>query len=344
MLSPSSPHRMLRSSRSGLPRLLFLTVSLALSACDGADSPLAPANDPLTSASEPSPSDAAASGEGLAALATGQRILFMSYRFSDQPDLYKIDPSGGNLVHLAASAENESSAAWSYDNKRIALVRRRVDGTISRDDIYLINADGSNGHWARGAPSPWPIQSPSWSPDGSRLVLRVWIGDVAYLGWMEVATGQVAIFNPQSGGTPGGQPAYSATGQKIVYVGKGDKTIEQINADGSGHKTRYTSATSVDHPAFSPDGKKIAFNRYASTTGNNTEIFVKNLVTGVTTRLTKSAGGDEHPSWSPDGTRIAFMSARSGKSQIWTMNAATGGSLQRITNTNTHETNPTWSH
>ena len=58
----------------------------------------------------------------------------------------------------------------------------------------------------------------------------------------------------------------------------------------------------------------------------NIDIFVQNLAGGATKRLTTHAGYDRQPTWSPDGSKIAFMSSRSGKGQIWTMNAATGGS------------------
>jgi Tol biopolymer transport system component len=66
-------------------------------------------------------------------------------------------------------------------------------------------------------------------------------------------------------------------------------------------------------------------------------------VTGVTTRLTNSAGTDFEPTWSPDGSKIAFTSRRSGQYQVWVMSAA-GGSPVRITHTSTIESEPFWSH
>ena len=76
----------------------------------------------------------------------------------------------------------------------------------------------------------------------------------------------------------------------------------------------------------------------------NLDIFVYNRSTGATKRLTTHADYDGDPTWSPDGSKIAFMSSRSGKAQIWTMNAATGLSQTRITHTTTEEKHPMWSH
>jgi Tol biopolymer transport system component len=139
-----------------------------------------------------------------------------------------------------------------------------------------------------------------------------------------------------------GDRAVDATGQRIVYVASFGKSIDQINADGTGHKVLVAPGNYVRVPVFSPDGKRIAFDRVTGT-GYNQEIFVKNLVDGTTKRLTYASGIDTHPTWSPDGTRIAFTSQRSGQYQIWTMTAS-GGSQTRLTHTSVAEIAPAWTH
>ncbi len=322
------------------PWLPAMTAALVLAACESGGDTLAPASD-LEEESTAAPSNIVHSGEAMA-LTTTQRILFMSYPTAGGPTVTKVDPTGVSRAPIAA-ADYESVAAWSWDNKRLALVRQRPFGNTSQDDIYLINADGSNGHWAAPTPSAYWVSDPSWSPDGSRLVVRVNIQNYAHLAWMDVATGQLTLFNPLQGGVSGSRPSYNSAGTRIIYMGPDYKTIEQINADGSNHKVRFSSATFVWDPSFSPDGKKIAFSRQLAGT-NNFEIFVKNFADGTLKRLTANGAYDTHPTWSPDGARIAFASNRSGKQQIWTMNSATGGGLSRITHTSNNESEPAWSH
>jgi TolB protein len=282
-------------------------------------------------------------------VSTAQRIVFVSWR-QGNAEIYKMDPQGTSLVRLTKTAgADERSPAWSYDNKRIAVMRKRADiGNVIHDDIWVMNADGSNGHWVRPEASPWNLWNPSWSPDGSHLVLTMSIQGFVYLATMRVADGQVALIHPVGGGILGLMPQYDATGQKIVYVNSYTESVDQVNADGSNHKMLATVAKNPNRPTFSKDGKKIAYSAVIAGTLNE-EIFVKNLVTNVTTRLTYSAGPDFAPTWSPDGTKIAFTSRRSGQYQVWVM-SATGGSPVRITHTHpgpldaTIESEAFWSH
>lgn len=49
------------------------------------------------------------------------------------------------------------------------MQRRRPYGTGYTTDIYVKNADGSNGHWVRPTAFPFLLRDPTWSPDGTRI-------------------------------------------------------------------------------------------------------------------------------------------------------------------------------
>jgi Tol biopolymer transport system component len=331
----------LRSSHSVIPLLLFL--ALALGACGDSDSPLAPGGAdeaPMTADEAP----LASAPEALVATLSTQRIAFASYRNGNQ-DIYLMDPQGYNVKRLTTASAYEVSPAWSWDNKRIALVRPRKDASnVTHDDIYLINADGTNGHWARSTPSPYNLAWPSWHPDGSHILITITAQDGRwYVGWLHLASGTIGNF--AIGGQPvlGKQPSYDATGQRIVYVNTSSYkySLDVVNANGTGHVMLLSAyGSTIDRPAFSPDGKQIAFSNTGSS--DDQEIYVRKA-DGSIKRLTYSAGTDLWPTWSPDGSKIVFGSTRNGKLQIWSM-SATGGSATRISHNSYAERTPAYSH
>jgi TolB protein len=100
-------------------------------------------------------------------------------------------------------------------------------------------------------------------------------------------------------------------------------------------------------PAWSPDGKKLAF---MSTMDGNAEIYIAEIDEDSLKRgsfrikrLTFNPGIDTAPSWSPTGRQIVFVSDRGGTPQIYTMDAE-GSNVQRVSfGGSNHHDSPSWS-
>jgi TolB protein len=92
-------------------------------------------------------------------------------------------------------------------------------------------------------------------------------------------------------------------------------------------------------PAWSPDGRRIAFARFFD--GQPfTDLAIINVDGSGLQRLTTASG--EYPTWSPDGARIAFATARDGNYEIYVM-PADGADQTRLTNNPAYDMSPAWS-
>jgi TolB protein len=89
-----------------------------------------------------------------------------------------------------------------------------------------------------------------------------------------------------------------------------------MTADG-GDLKRLTDHPKIDMwPAWSPDGKRIAF---VSNRDGNYELYLMNADGSEPRNLTNHPATDSSPCWSPDGKRIAFVSTRHGGSDVYVL-------------------------
>ncbi len=150
-----------------------------------------------------------------------------------------------------------------------------------------------------------------------------------------------------SGGDPvdlaeGHSPAVSPQGDRIVWIFGGEPYSAPITTQGapaSGKAARlFTIRGSLDEPAFSPDGTRIAF---TNVRGDHGFVVIYDLRKQTIVYATPAFAYDAHPAWSQDGSQIAYIrtpatlededpyqDAPKEPWSIWVANASTGSAHQ----------------
>ena len=136
-----------------------------------------------------------------------------------------------------------------------------------------------------------------------------------------------------------GEPGVFAT--RIAYVVRTGKrhTLMVTDADGEGGQVALASAEPIISPAWSPDGKELA---YVSFELQKAVVYVQNVQTGARRVLANFRGSNSAPAWSPDGQQIAVTLSRDGIAQLYVMPRA-GGEPRRLTTSSAIDTESVFS-
>ena len=268
---------------------------IAFKSSDGSDSDIF-AVDPFSGA-EPieltSDPDNLFGDEAPAYSPDGARIAFQSNRSERGDNKYDIwirEPDGTlhNLTNISSERGSAENPAWSPDGARIVF---NAHPGSKKDDIYVMDVtddeigDEDNiSAVAHDRDNKMQDRSPSWSPDGSRIVFSSKSGDGDECS-VEDGAGTEDCFD--------------------IHVVNADGTAPVELTGGQPRETNYKA------PAWSPDGERIAY--HISPDDGKASISVTDP-TGATHRSLTHHSGRAHtnPAWSPDGSMVALSANLNG--------------------------------
>ncbi|MCP4723672.1 MAG: S9 family peptidase, partial [bacterium] len=242
------------------------------------------------------------------------RTVYNKPENSSNSDIWLVSINGGDPRRLTASPVTDSHPRWSPDGQEIAFNSSRGGSS----QIYVISVNGGEARKISNISTG--VSGAIWSPDGRNLAFTSSVypelnGDEANRKKMEEQENSPVKarlltrllyrqWNSWTNDTRNHVFVISAEGGEARDVTPGDFDTPPLDLGGN---QDYT---------FSPDGNEICYVKNTDpvvAVSTNNDLFIVDIASGNTRKITDNPANDNYPQYSPDGKYIAYRAmARAG--------------------------------
>lgn len=238
--------------------------------------------------------------------------------------IYCVPTGGGEPRRLTTGPKQDTAPAWSPDGTRLAFVSDRA----GKPQVFVLDLRGGEARQLTDAEEG--AGGPQWSPDGALILYSAKVrgegdGGEKAEGGGQQGEGREAERRDRDRGGEGGEkeagkkqgykPPLVVTKLKHKFDGEGffdekRRHLFVIPAEGGEARQLTAGDWNVGAPAWSPDGKAIAYcaNRDEDRdTSEVADIWVVPVEGGAGRKVTRGRGPVATPAWSPDGWSIAYV-------------------------------------
>jgi len=248
-----------------------------------------------------------------------------------------VDAAPIGFAHQLTHSINDSPSPAPDGRRMVYIV-----AIAGREQLFVANLDASNP--VQITHDDYDHEDPAWSPDGKKIAFVSMKDHGEIVAMMDPDGTHVEALTSKT--VRAIHPNWSPDGTKLAYCTDDDLQPPKKNESDiyaidlkTRRATKLVSGGINTYPAFSPDGKHLAFRKILGEL--NSEIFVASSDGSDAHNITNHPAFDGWPSWSPGGSQIAFASNRFSSYEIFVMKPD-GSDVQLVANTDGRATAPQW--
>ena len=233
----------------------------------------------------------------------GEQLAYVETMPGQLSSIVVASPEGGNrevVFRDEAPYLALYSPAWSPDGSMLAFSRSLGGNT---GELWLISLDGESPRRLSHDPPGVVAHDPVFTPDGAGIIYSSNRAGTINLWLIPVEGGQPTRLTTGAG--PDEAPSVSTDGTIAFVNSRWRHVLLIFDLDSRERRTLHTHANFVWGPAFSPDGRELAFSR--NEVDGSWHVWMVDVSGNNARQLTSGSPPQMYPRFTPDGESVVYF-------------------------------------